>query len=335
MFSGPPRRRSRYGWWLVVLAIAFVGLALLTGGIRTETRELTAFFDESRTLALDSDQVADDFRNLIRNDLQNVTREDFEVLMERLEGLMTTNAEAVREIGRPDSAFAASELLTLAFDSWSTGLDDFRGAVIAVTDNPASNNPVDQLAAAIVQLRVGDLLYAKFLDRGNELISGLDVTIGEFPIVAFVTTEPALLNGDLLARTIRGSTDMGVRQDLSILQVVFDPLPTGGEGVDGEVIFPASDRLAFSAVISNQGNVDEKGITVSVTFQSEEGAVLITTESELLDLAPGETDSILFDAVEVTPGNEYTLTFTLTLAENDLTPEDNTWDAVLRINPLG
>ena len=116
MFS-PPRRRRRYGWWLVILVVAFVGLALLTGGIRTETRELTAFFDESRTLALDSDQVADDFRNLIRNDLQNVTREDFEVLMERLEDIMATNAEAVRAIDRPDSAFAAGELLTLAFDS--------------------------------------------------------------------------------------------------------------------------------------------------------------------------------------------------------------------------
>lgn len=334
MFA-PPRRRRRYGWWLLAIATAFVGLALLTGGIRTETRQITEFFDESRILVLESDQISEDFRTLIRAELQTVTRDDFDLLMDRLEGLMMENAATLELVNRPDSAFAPGELLSLAFDSWATGLGDFRTSVIAVTDDPAGNNPVDQLAAAIVQLRVGDLLYARFLDGANELIAGLDVTIGDFPVVAFVTTEPALLNGDLLARTIRGSADMGIRHDLSILQVVFDPLSTGGAGSDGELIFPATDRMAFSAVISNQGNVDEKARVLSVTFQSEEGEVLTSADSELLDLAPGDTRSIPFDAVEVAPGNEYTLTFTLTLPEADLSPENNTWGAQLRINPLG
>ena len=334
MFA-PPRRRRRYGWWLLGLATAFVALALLTGGIRTETRQLTEFFDESRTLAMDSDQVADDFRTLIRTELDSVSRDDFDVLMDRLEGLMVGNAAALEIVGRPDSAFASGELLSLAFDSWATGLGDFRTSVIAVTDDPAGNAPVDRLAAAIVQLRVGDLLYARFLDSANELKAGLDVTIGEFPIVAFVTTEPALLNGDLLARTIRGSTEMGIRHDLSILQIVFDPIATGGEGSDGELIFPATDSLAFSAVISNQGNEPEKAKIVTITFQSEEGAVLAQADSELLDLAPGENRSVFFDAVDVSPGSEYTLIFTLTLADDDLTPDNNTWDAQIRINPLG
>ena len=40
MFA-PPRRKRRYGWWLVAIAIAVVGLALLTGGAADrETRQL-------------------------------------------------------------------------------------------------------------------------------------------------------------------------------------------------------------------------------------------------------------------------------------------------------
>ncbi len=335
MIFTPPRRRRRYGWWLIVIALAFIGLALLTGGLRTETRRLTEFFDESRTLAMESDLVADDFRQLIRTELQTVTRDDFDVLMDRLEGLMIANAAALAEVETPDTAFAAGELLSLAFDSWSVGLGDFRTSVIAVTDNPAGTAPVDNLAAAIVQLRVGDLLYARFLDRANELKSGLDVAIGEFPIVAFVTTEPALLNGDLLARTIRGSTDMGVRRDVSILQVVFDPVPTGGEGAEGEIIFPATDRMQFSAVIGNQGNVDEKAVVITATFQSAEGAVLATEDASPIDLSPGENVSVLFGAQNVSPGDEYTLTFTLTVVEDDLNTDDNTWEAQLRVNPLG
>lgn len=334
MFS-PQRRRRRYGWWLLLLAVAFVTLALLTGGIRTETRALTAFFDESRTLALESDQIAADFRSLIREDLDTTTREDFDVLMDRLELLMLENSAQLATVDRPDSAFASGELLSLAFDSWATGLADFRGSVIAVTDDPAGMAPVDNLAAAIVQLRVGDLLYARFLDRANDHTADLDVTIGEFPIVAFVTTEPALLNGDLLARTIRGSTEMGIRHDLAILSVNFDPVPTGGAGPDRELIFPAGDRLVFSAIVSNQGNVDEKAVIVSMTFQSEIGAVLAGEESEPLDLAPGENRSVTFSGVDVSPGSQYTLVFTMTLADDELTPDNNSWDAQVRINPIG
>ena len=332
---GPPRKRRRYGWWIVLIAGAVVGLALLTGSLRTETRQLTEFFDESRTLAMSSNQVASDFRHLITAELADVTRDDFDVLMDRLEGLMVENAEALAAVASPDSAIAADQLLGLAFDSWSDGLDDFRSGVFAVTDDPVGHSAVDSLAAAIVQLRVGDLLYARFLDRANELTADLDVTIGEFPVVAFVTTEPALLNADLLARSIRNSTDMGERHDVAILQIVFDPVATGGEGADGEIIFPATDRISYGAVVGNQGNVDEKGLVITITFQSEAGAVLVAEDSAPIDLAAGENRYVPFSAQNVTAGDEYTVTFTLTVVEEDLNVDDNVWESPIRINAQG
>ena len=334
MFA-PPRRKRRYGWWLVAIAIAVVGLALLTGGLRTETRQLTEFFDETRTLAMESDQIASDFRQLIREELQTVTREDFDVLMDRLEALMLANAAALTDVPTPDSASAADEFLLGALDSWASGLGDFRTAVVGVTDDPLGTAPVDRLSAAILQLRFGDFAYAKFRDRANELVGGLDVTIGEFPIVAFVTTEPVLLNNALLARIIRGSTALGERHDVSILTVVYDPVPTGGAGSDGEIIFPAADRFQFGAVVSNLGNVDEKDLVITFTFQNEEGAVIANEESGAIELSPGESDSILFAAQEVSPGDEYTLSFTLTVVVDDLNTADNTWEARIRINALG
>lgn len=335
MFA-PPRRRRRYGWWLLGILTVVVGLALLTGGLRTETRRLTEFFDDTREMAMESDQVAESFRQLIRIELQTISRDDFDVLMDRLEGLMADNVPALDQVTTPDSAFAAGELLGLAFDSWADGLGDFRTAVGEAADQPLGTAPVDQLAAAIVQLRVGDLLYARFLDRANELKEGLDVTIGEFPIVAFVTTEPALLNGDLLARAIRGSgSALGERHDVGILQITWEPLPTGGEGSDGETIFPATERLQFGVVVGNLGNVDEESLMVTVTLQNEEGAVVSTEDSGLIDLSHGENDSVLFGVQEVSPGSDYTLIFTLTLVPDELNTADNTWEAQIRISALG
>ena len=167
------------------------------------------------------------------------------------------------------------------------------------------------------------------------MIQGLDVTIGEFPSIAFISDQRALLNGERLARAVRNSTEMGVRRDVVILQVVFEPLPAGGLGEDGEIIFPATDRLQFSAVIGNRGNVDQKDLRVTANIRSESGEALTTADSRNVDLAPGEIGSVIFALVSVEPGTEYLLTFNLTMVEDELNREDNVWESEIRINPPG
>ena len=328
------RRRRRVWWWLALLLLILIGGAVLVNSRGVVVRQETAFFDSARIATQEVEQVAAGFRRLVSTELRTINRDDFDVLMDRLSGEMADQAELFQSVEAPESAFAVREMLDLAFAAWAAGLVEFRVAVTAVTDDPTGSVPVDQLGGAIARIRVGDLVYARFLARATGMLEELGI-VNEIPAVSFIVDQRPLLNGERLARTIRSSTDMGVRRDVTILQVVFEPLPAGGLGEEGEILFPATERLQFSTVIGNRGNVDQKGLIVNASIRSEAGESLTTVDSHGLDLAPGEVGSVLFGTELVEPGAEYLLTFKLTVVEDDLNPEDNVWESLIRINPPG
>jgi len=328
------RRRRRVWWWLALLLLVLIGGAVLVNSRGVVVRQETAFFDSARIATQEVEQVAAGFRRLVSTELRTINRDDFDVLMDRLSGEMADQAEMFQSVEAPESAFAVREMLDLAFAAWAAGLVEFRVAVTAVTDDPTGSVPVDQLGGAIARIRVGDLVYARFLARATGMLDELGI-VNEIPAVSFIVDQRPLLNGERLARTIRSSTDMGVRRDVTILQVVFEPLPAGGLGEEGEILFPATQRLQFSTVIGNRGNVDQKGLIVNASIRSEAGESLTTVDSHALDLAPGEIGSVLFGTELVEPGAEYLLTFKLTVVEDDLNPEDNVWESLIRINPPG
>ena len=329
------RRRRGVWWWILLIGLLVVAAALVVNSRETEIRREAAFFDATRTLAQEVDQVAAGYRRLVTTELRGITRDDFEALMDRLSKQMAQHSGGLKEVDVPDSAAAAREMLDIAFESWAAGLDEFRIAVTEVVDEPTSTAPVARLGGAIVQLRVGDLMYARFLDAANALIEESDVRLGEVPSIAFVSDHRVLLDAAGLSRTIRSSTQMGVRRDVVILQVVFEPLASGGLGEDGERIFPATNQLQFSAVIGNRGNVDQKGLIVTARIISEAGEVLTTIDSRTIDLAPGDVGSVLFPPTGVDPGAEYLLRFSLTVLEDEVNTQDNVWESQIRINPPG
>ena len=329
------RRRRSAWWWFLLVVLLVAAAALVVNSREAEIRREAAFFDETRTLAQEVNQVAAGYRRLVTTELRGINRGDFEALMDRLGKQMAQHSSELKEVDAPGSARAAREMLDIAFESWASGLDEFRVAVTEVVDEPTGTAPVARLGGAIVQLRVGDLMYARYLDAANAIIEESDVSLSEVPPIVFISDHRVLLDAAGLARTIRSSTQMGVRRDVVILQVVFEPLASGGLGEDGERIFPVTDQLQFSAVIGNRGNVDQKGLIVRAVIISEAGEVLTTIDSHTLDLAPGDVGSVLFPPTSVDPGAEYLLRFSLTVLEDEVDTQDNVWESQIRINPPG
>lgn len=335
-YSSRRRPRGRRGWWwgLTVVLAALVGLAVLVNDRGMDARREVAFVDEIRIVLQGVEEVSAGFRRLVGDELRFISRDDFDVLMNRLSEELGAELDRFRQIEAPESVTAIHELMWVALGSWEVGLADFRAAVTAAADDPTGSVPVDRLGGSIAQIRVGDLVYARFFSRATELAEDLAV-VGDIPSVSFITNQRPLLNGERLARTIRSSTAMGVRRDVAILQVVFDPLPAGGLGSEGEILFPSTERLQFSVVAGNRGNVDQKGLAIRATVRKEDGEAGPSIESPGIDLAAGEIGSRAFDPIAVEPGAEYLLTLKLTVVEDELDAEDNIWESRIRINPPG
>lgn len=332
---GPRRRRFSAWWWLVPVTVVVVVVSLLVSNRGIEARRETAFLDASRAVANEVAQVAAGFTRLVGDELLTVTRPDFDALMTRLGSQMIQHSSELAEVDAPESAQVAREMLGLALESWSVGVDEFRTAVAGAADNPAGTDPVDQLGGALAQLRVGDLLYSRFLERADAMAEESDVAIGMFPLITFVGDRRDLSSGERLARTVRDNAEIGIRRDVAILQIVFEPLPSGGVGDEGEIIFPATERLWFSAVIRNLGSVDQKGLTVTVEARSASGEVIGIEQSAPVDLAPEETGTVEFEPAAVQPGAEYLLTFDLVQVDDEVNLDDNVWESSIRINPPG
>lgn len=332
---GRRRRRLSAWWWLAPLALAIVGISLLVNNRGMEARRGASFLHSTRTLANEVVLVASGFNRLVGAELLTVTRPDFDVLMTRFGSQMILHASELAEVDTPESAQVAREMLALAVESWSVGVEEFRASVAQVADDPAGAEPVDRLGGAIVQLRVGDLLYSRFLERVDAMTADLDVAIGEFPTIAFIGDQPDLASGVGLARTVRDNAEIGVRRDVAILQIVFEPLPSGGVGEQGEIIFPATEMLWFSAVVRNLGSVDQKGLTVSAESRSAVGEVVGLERSDPMDLAPEETGTVEFEPVPMQPGGEYLLTFRLAQVDDEVNLDDNVWESAIRVNPRG
>lgn len=314
---------------------ALVGLSLLAGSLRTETREVVAYLDEAHIVVDDARQQSDAYQALMVNDLAVLERAEFDVLMQTIETKITEDRARMEPIMVPDSAVAAADMLELALESWQRGLDGVQRAILAVVDSPDGIEPVDQLNTALLDLQLGDLLYAMFMERANELHTGLDVTMAEFAPVAFVADEPVLRNAGLIARAVRQSTILGSRRDLAILSPFFVPSRTGGQTASGADILPATDSLSFGVVISNLGNQIEKGVVVEMRFVDGDGAVLISSTSQTVDLEPGEGTSVVFDPAEVSPGRDYEVQWSIPLSADDIDAANNSLTARIAIGANG
>ncbi len=332
---GPRRRRFRSWWWLAPVAVLLVGTAVLVNSLGTRARQEAAFLDATRTLSNEVAQLAAGFDRLVGPDLLTVSRPDFEALMIRLLEQMNSHRGELVDVDTPVSAEVASELLGLALESWSAGLDGFRSAIASIADDQDSPEPVDRLGGAIVLLRMGDLLYGRFLDRAAEMVEEADVAIGDYPSFVFVGEGRDLSSGIGLARIIRDNAEIGIRRDVAILQIVFEPLPSGGIGSEGEIIFPATELLWFSAVIRNSGSVDQEGLRVTVDVRSSTGEVGAIDVSDPIDLRAGETGTVEFPPFAVLPGAGYDVSFDLSQVADEVELDNNIWESAIRINPAG
>ena len=331
IFSPPQRRRRRIPWWLIPVGV-IVGLAVLAGTLRSETRETVAYLDAAREVMVDQAAAAASFEDLVRVEFSQIDRTDFDAYFQQTRTNLRDATTALEGVEVPESAAVVDELLRLALDSWEGGVDAFARGVLDAADDPNSPGAVQTIEEGVLLLRLGDEVYGRFLERSVPVIESVDVAIGEFPDVSFARGEVTLASASNIAEFVRTSSQLGVRSDLAIVSVVFDPPRGDAETDGGAIIFPATEQLLLQASVRNAGNQAEKGVVVSLQMIDSTGAPVFSEDSSQLDLAADESTSISFGPIQVTSGESYSLLLSVPRTDSEVVFDNNRWERSLIIS---
>lgn len=333
MYPTYPRRRRRRGALLALVLVSIIAVVLIAAGsLRSEARALVAYLEEARAVALDHSDESNDFKDQVISNLQSLDRDRLATLMTRM---VETAANAGARLGSaeaPAVAAGAEATLSLAVESWETGLGGFESALLEVVDDPDNAVAIGQLADTLVDLEVGDRAYARFLEQADELRNEADVEIGEFPEVGYLSVAlSSLTYAERLAGVASRSADLTLSRDLAIATVRLDPEETGGV-TDGAPILPNTETLLIQVVVVNQGNRDEEGVAVALLLQDGEGTVREERSEDLGELAAGGSVTVEFADLPVTVGEKLVATISITLVDGEVDTDNNRREVPFFVN---
>ena len=267
---------------------------------------------------------------LATGQLRNDTRASIAYLVEANAVVTQYRDLAQRfDMTTPVSTAAAGAALDIALSSWEEGLQSFTPGLFAVVDLVDGGDGVDELAAALASLRVGDLAYRQFLGAIDEL--SIDVPV-EFPDLEFLPAELGSLRHTAgIVAVAESAPGMALRRDLEISAVKLDPQEVGTDD-NGDLILPATESLVVRASVGNRGNQNESDIRVSVTLQGSDGAVLYQETSDLDGLDPRGSTTVDFSTLPVAAGERFTILVAVTVLPGDADTTNNVRQLQIRVN---
>ncbi len=325
-------RRSRRRILLpLVISVVLFG-AWWISGLSQDSLTSADFIAELQQIADGQATRAERFRQLYV---------DARVMAVRRESLSVTIDQAVAGIDRdlgvvtamdalPVEAQRAQILVELALSRWRRGLKGFKDSALRLPD-PNDVTARHDFQAAIVDLDIGDALYADFQAEVVVLRQAIGVQGAPFPEIVFI--EPAMAFAESvgqLAEQLRTNPAMAPLQALEISTVGFTPEFTGATGGAGVPLLPNTDEVTIEVVIRNSGTDIEEGLQLQMRL-------FTGTIERLSEVSPvsavnsaGGSTAVQFGSIAVDDGIVYRLELSL-LQSAGVTIASHTQDFV--VNP--
>jgi len=296
--SRPRRRLFRYLIPLLVAALVVLGIVVTAAGAETRAQieYLTRLGDAADRIA-DGDVA---FGDAVAR-LSTISRVEFTTAVDRVTSDLD-EAVAILEEEPPNKAvFPVRALYREAVVAWRQGVTLLSESLLSAADDPSSGGPIDQVVLGLSMLRVGDSVWAQLLEE----LEGDDVPSPVRPFPA-ITMSPS--EGNALALALQWlqaaqseSNSLGLRPGIMVASVVADP-EWQIDAAD-QVVVPVTDRVTFSVVVGNAGNIDTLEAVLRLTVVG--GPEPVEQEMTVDPLEPGRQVTLVFDPVDVEPGAVY------------------------------
>lgn len=315
------RRRRRRMIVLAVVAI-IIGLFALAVRYRTEERRTTEYLGLAIQIAENESGLSESLRQML-TDLGDLERQDLLNQIDSLGAQVSNDVQALSDQEVPAAVAKAHGFLSVALSSWQSAITSMDDAVLLILDTDEEGLSGEAALTNVFELlRVGDLAFDGFLESRLELEG--DVSAEPIDDVDYVApgTEN-LFDGPTIAERLRNTIKLDGRHDISVTART-DPTPLGEQ--NGRPVVPSSETYAVLAVITNEGNLREESISVTMSLErSSGGEGAVTREQLVLSLDPGQATTIEFSDLELVPGELYDLQVTASITQ-DADPFNNTFN---------
>jgi hypothetical protein len=308
-------------WPTLIVAAAIVAVSVTAAGeeTRTELEYLEEIRSQTSALSRSGESI-----NEIMPRLRDVGREEFTTVFDAASADLDAALAFAAEEPPVESLIPVWALYRQTVTAWESGVDGLATWILVAADDPDDSTVVNHVGDALADLRAGDSLY---LDLGNEFAR--EETPDPIAPLAPVTMSPS--DSGLLSQSAsyvaaaRASTNgLGLRPGLRVSQIVANP--RFQINVDAQAVIPATETVAFSAVITNTGNVSSQPETVEATLIGADDPVSDPppfAQVEVPVLAPGGQTTVEFPPVEVQPELLYEVRISLELSNPDADLTDN------------
>ncbi|MDH3425910.1 MAG: hypothetical protein OEM22_04485 [Acidimicrobiia bacterium] len=307
------RRRRRRRTILLIATLVVVVLAALILRFVTQRQAVSDYLEAAREVAFTYAGLGVRANTLVAG-LEGADRSSL------LEVLTNTAAEAneasdtYHAFAVPSDAKTQDGFLSVAVESWRTGLVGFDEGVKAVLEDPSDPIGIQSLDASFLNFRVGDRAYLLFLESIPDLDDNTEAR--PYPEVEFLPLElEGRFDAPLIAERLQALEDLVAYHDLALSDLAFDPVPTGER--EGQIEIPFSATLDLSVIVVNRGNEPESDVTVRLRLIEGSDVVVDERSETIVALEPGEAIAVAFPDLAVRPGQFYEAVLTVDLQIDD------------------
>lgn len=307
---------ARIFWPTLILAALVVAAVVSAAG--EETRVQLGYLDEIRTQAVDLARSGTSIAEIMSR-VDEVDREEFTTVFESAAADLDVALEFVADQPPTDALIPVWALYRQTVQAWARGVDGLATAILQAADDPDDVAVINATGDALADLRSGDVLFRDL--RAEFERDEIPEPVSPPVAVRLSPTDSGLLSQSVsyVAAARRSTSGLGLRAGLRVSQLVSDP--AWQVNVDEQPVIPATETVAFSAVITNAGNIASQ--PESLIMELTGGAEPVVSVMEVPPLQPGGQTTIEFAPVEVLPETLYEVDVELELSNPDSDLTDN------------
>jgi hypothetical protein len=323
-YRGERRRRRML---LLVVFATLIGLFALAVRSRSEQRDVLEYVSAARETLVEHREIAAQVSTLLV-DIDGLERQ---VVLDKVQSLYERALAAdakLDEVPIAPEVAVLSGYVTVATSSWTDAVGALDEAFLASVDD-AQDVLVGErlLAAAFEQLRVGDRAYANVAARLVPISE--EYSVNEFPIFTYINPEQInTYDAKLTAIRLRQFRQLAEYRDVK-LSVTLDPLPVSEQ--NGVSVIPFGETFSASVVVSNNGNLTENNIVVTLTITEIAGDFVLPVSKTIDVLLPDVSSTVVFADLPLLAGQLYELVIEAPVS-NDNDPASNEWRLFYRRN---